>query len=306
LFGTAGLRVERDSRLDAWRNVALLPMLGGTAVASSGDVTLKFRAAYGKGIRPPSTISRVAGGATPAAMQTAQAAMRAGLGPEEQAGVETGVDLSLKDAIALHVTRFDQRASGLIQDVAIASGLRFRDNPMTFAAENVGEIGNRGWELAASANMARLTTSGSLSFVDSHVLRLAPDYTGDLHTGDRMLQVPARTVSINATWTESRWRMSLGGSRAFDWINYDEIALAEAIAGSTQRGGRIPVGDELRTFWRRYDGGFRLRAAGSRDIGSDLALEFSAENLLNYQRGEPDNITVVPGRTIMTGLRVRF
>jgi hypothetical protein len=37
-----------------------------------------------------------------------------------------------------------------------------------------------------------------------------------------------------------------------------------------------------------------------------LALDISGENLLNHQRGEPDNITVVPGRTILTGLRLKF
>jgi hypothetical protein len=37
-----------------------------------------------------------------------------------------------------------------------------------------------------------------------------------------------------------------------------------------------------------------------------FSVELSADNLLNYQRGEPDNITVVPGRTIMSGVRVKF
>jgi outer membrane receptor protein involved in Fe transport len=32
----------------------------------------------------------------------------------------------------------------------------------------------------------------------------------------------------------------------------------------------------------------------------------SGDNLLNYQRNEPDNATVLPGRTLMTGLRVKF
>jgi hypothetical protein len=50
----------------------------------------------------------------------------------------------------------------------------------------------------------------------------------------------------------------------------------------------------------------RLRAALSRDIRDNVAFDVRADNLLNYQRGEPDNITVVPGRTVMTGLRVKF
>jgi hypothetical protein len=49
-----------------------------------------------------------------------------------------------------------------------------------------------------------------------------------------------------------------------------------------------------------------LRATGSRELRPGFSAELSLDNLLNYQVGEPDNATVVPGRTIMTGLRLRF
>jgi len=299
-FGTAGLRAEQDSRFAAWRAVALLPMVGATAVTDRDGLTFKLRAAYGKGIRPPSapTTALVEAG-------TSMAAARAALGPEEQSGIEAGLDVSYGRALALDVTRFDQRASGLIQGVAVDGGTRLPTGMMMLAPENVGEIANRGWELAASTGVSRLTATGALSFVDSRVLRLAPGYAGDLRTGDRALEVPARTASITASWSASRWHASLGGSRAFDWINYDELALSRFLVGIDQRGSE-PTGELLRAFWRRYDGGFRLRATASRDIGTGLALDISGENLLNHQRGEPDNITVVPGRTILTGLRLKF
>ncbi|NUR35196.1 MAG: hypothetical protein HOQ17_07970 [Gemmatimonadaceae bacterium] len=35
-------------------------------------------------------------------------------------------------------------------------------------------------------------------------------------------------------------------------------------------------------------------------------VSLSGENLLNRQLGEPDNVTVVPGRTINLGLRTAF
>ena len=300
LFGTAGLRAEQDSRLAAWRGVALLPMVGATAVTDRDGLTFKLRAAYGKGIRPPSAPATAV-----MAAGTSMAAARAALGPEEQSGVEAGFDVSYGRTLALHVTRFDQRASGLIQGVAVDGGMRLPTGMVTLAPENVGEIANRGWELAASTAWSQLTATGALSFVDSRVLQLAPGYAGDLRTGDRALEVPARTASITAAWSASRWHASLGGSRAFDWINYDELALSRFLIGTDQRGGE-PTGEVLRAFWRRYDGGFHLRAAASRDIGTGLALDISGENLLNHQRGEPDNITIVPGRTILTGLRLKF
>jgi hypothetical protein len=150
-----------------------------------------------------------------------------------------------------------------------------------------------------------LTASGTLSFVDSRVTKLATGYTGDVAAGDRMLQVPAQTGSLNLSWQGDRWTGSLGGTRAMNWINYDEIAVSQAIQSGTYS-ARDLVGPQLRQYWRVYSGGLRVRAALSRDIRDNVAFDVRADNLLNYQRGEPDNITVVPGRTVMTGLRVKF
>ena len=52
---SGGLRVERNSALDGVGDVAMLPMLGAATVRTLGPATVKFRAAYGKGIRPPQT-----------------------------------------------------------------------------------------------------------------------------------------------------------------------------------------------------------------------------------------------------------
>jgi hypothetical protein len=37
-----------------------------------------------------------------------------------------------------------------------------------------------------------------------------------------------------------------------------------------------------------------------------FTFEISGENLLNHQTGEPDDFTIIPGRTVMTGVAVRF
>ena len=37
-----------------------------------------------------------------------------------------------------------------------------------------------------------------------------------------------------------------------------------------------------------------------------LSLVMTGDNLLGQQRGEPDNATVVPGRTITAGLKAKF
>ncbi|HEY4129607.1 MAG TPA: TonB-dependent receptor, partial [Gemmatimonadaceae bacterium] len=298
LFLTGGLRAEHDSRLAESDALELLPMLGVGSVREMGPLTVKLRAAYGKGIRPPTTPTRTQ------LWQVRDGALtQAPLGPERQSGIESGIDFYFQHALSLQVTHFDQRASGLVQQVAIPAD-SVGVHRMLYVAQNVGEISNRGWEFQATSNISRLAVTGSLSLVDSRVQKLAPGYSGDLVTGDRMLQVPAQTGGLNATWTERRWFLSLGGTRALNWVNYDQLALAEAFNSTTH--SRDLTGDRLRQYWRNYDGGLHLRALASRDIRDGFAVELSAENLLNYQTGEPDNLTIVPGRTIMTGVRVKF
>lgn len=300
LYLTGGLRLERDSRLPG-SQVAALPMIGVASVRDYGPFTLKLRGAYGQGIRPPSTFGH---------LELWQGSYggwidQKNLGAERQAGTEAGFDLMLGRTWSLRVTRFDQHASGLIQLVAIPADTTGRSRRVRYDLENVGEISNSGWELETSANVSRLSLSATLSFVRSQVEKVAKGYRGDLLAGDRMLQVPARTGSVAASWLGRNWSATLGASRALDWINYDELGLATAYLNHDRVAGDL-VGQRLRDYWRKYNGGLRVRATMSRDIRDMLSFEMSGDNLLNYQRNEPDNLTILPGRTLMTGIRVKF
>jgi len=300
LFLTGGVRVERDSRLAGMDNIATLPMLGVATVNEFGPLSVKLRGAYGEGIRPPSTLGHAAFWQSPTGSSTQQS-----LGAERQSGIEAGIDVALEHALSLKITHFDQRASGLIQQVAVPADNDYQSRRWMYVLENVGEITNRGWELEAITGFSRLTVSGTMSFVDSRVQKLAAGYNGDLSTGDRMLQVPARTASVNMSWLGRRWNASLSGSRAFDWINYDELGLAQAFMGGTHPAREL-IGPQLRQYWQQYNGAFRLRATASRDIHDRLAVQFSGDNLLSHQLNEPDNMTVLPGRTLMTGVYLKF
>ena len=95
------------------------------------------------------------------------------------------------------------------------------------------------------------------------------------------------------------------GEQAVNWINYDQLALSHAFARENITAHDL-LGDQLRQYWRVYNGGLRMRVSASHDIRDRFAIDVHGDNLLNYQRNEPDNITIVPGRTIMTGLRIKF
>jgi outer membrane receptor protein involved in Fe transport len=294
---TAGVRLERSGAPDVERD-AWLPVLGAAWVTPlGGDATLKLRAAFGRGSRPVRSTGR------PSSWGGARLQRGYGLAPEEQEGVEGGFDLVLGDVLQLQVTAFDQLASGLIQPVARQVRSPGEGPARTaFWLQNVGEISNQGWEMQGSAALGRVALEGAFSRVESRVRQVAPGYTGDLRRGDRMLEVPARTLTLTGTYAGDGWSASLTGYRAFDWVNYDRLALARDVAS----GMETPSGEALRTYWREYTGVTHVNAAATMDVRGGWVLVLAGENLLDYQRGEPDNATVVPGRTLTMGLRAAF
>ena len=297
LFLSGGLRIERNTGLVGIGDIATLPMLGASAVRSFGIGTVKLRAAFGKGIRPPQTSNRLrlGVGGTPSA--------------EQQSGIETGADLFFGKTVALHATRFDQRASGLIQPVSVygvsSSDTLPRYRRMVYELQNVGEITNRGWELSGSLTDGPWSLGATFSQVDSRVQKIASRYTGDLRPGDRMLEVPARTFGLNTGYSHGRLSMSWRVARASDWINYDRLSLLGAFADATTTAQQI-VGPELRSYWKQYGGVTRLGGRIAIAASRDMTFTLDGENLLDEQRGEPDNTTVLPGRTLSAGLHVRF
>jgi iron complex outermembrane receptor protein len=196
--------------------------------------------------------------------------------------------------MGIEVTHYDQTASGLIQAVPFATVLprpRFR-------LQNVGEIANRGWEMRAFARRGAWHVNGTLAIMSSRVAHVSPDYAGDLRTGDRMLAVPARTMSIDATYRARKWTTTLFMARAFDWLNYDRIALIEQDDDLS--------GPELREYWRSYSGHTHVRAVYSRLLENGFTVLVTGNNLLNRRMGEPDNLTVMPGRTLSLAVRAAF
>ncbi|WP_309669335.1 TonB-dependent receptor [Gemmatimonas sp.] len=302
-YVSAGGRAERTSGATAEVQHAWLPMLGAAYVREYGPAVVKLRGAFGTGIRPARTLARGTSW-----MGRGVASATDGLQPERQSGLEAGADVVFAHGISLHVTRFDQEASGLIQPVgsmstSVGANGRIVRN-LSYTLQNVGAIANRGWELQATARKSSLQLTGTLSLVDSRVARTATGYRGELRVGDRMLDVPASTMSLSATWAARRWSFSSTATRAADWIGYDRTAIGEAVANTAHEydfGGPL-----LRRYWMHYGGVTRWRANASYRIRGDLSVLLGGENLLNVQRGAPDNATVTAGRTLSFGLRSTF
>lgn len=296
---TGGLRLERNEGLGDG-GYAALPVVGGVWVAEAGGVSMKVRAAYGSGSRPGRTPARNHVWGDP------RMELRSlDLSPERQSGLEAGVDLAFGEAVSLQLTGYDQLASGLIQRVSLPVDTMGGQPHTPYAPQSVGQISNRGWEMQGIARLGRLSVEGAAAGVESRVRRLEAAYRGDLRAGDRMLEVPAFTLSGTAAWTEGRWGASLTAYRAFDWINYDRLGLARAFRAQSGSAYRM-TGIRLRDYWRRYDGVTRVNASATLQLPRGATLVLTGYNLLDRQQGEPDNLTVVPGRTLMLGLRAAF
>ena len=312
VFVTAGLRGERNDGFSFASRFGVLPSIGASVVGERGALSWKMRAAYGAGMRPARTTMR----------ETAWRGMNLGavaasLEPEKQVGVEGGVDLYWRRNLSLQVTRFDQRASSLIQQVPAAytslvtprdsEDGRWATRPVQYqyALVNLGAITNRGWEFAVRQTAGAFSAAATLSLVDSRVAQVAPGYAGELEAGDRMLGVPGRTTGLSVAWAPRGWQLQLAATQAADWVNYDRLSIASTYlrGGAAARG---LTGATLRQYWIAYPEVTRVRASMTRDLTSRLTLRLIGDNLLDRQRGEPDNVTIVPGRTVSAGIAARF
>lgn len=315
IFLTGGARVERSAGFVADPLVTLLPMVGVSHVREFDDVMLKVRGAYGRGIRPPRT---TVGGVS---LTRARLLPNENLEPEEQSGVEFGADVFWGRRVSLHVTRFDQVASGLVQPVTVFSlapqqpappqpGPPRPNNPppvrnIAYQMQNVGAIKNRGWELEGTVRGGPFVLHGSLAVVDSRVRDVQRGYSGELRAGDRMLDVPANTMGMSARWRHGPWSAAVQVTRVSDWIGYDRIAAAQAAVTPGNTATQF-VGPPLRTLWVEYPGVTRVNATAQRTLARGFTLQLTGENLLDRQTGEPDNITIVPGRMLSLGMRAQF
>jgi outer membrane receptor protein involved in Fe transport len=306
---SAGARAERTTGATPTPQQAVVPMVGVAWVREGERALVKLRGAYGTGLRPARTPMRGSSW-----LGVAGAAGLAALEPETQRGVEVGGDLLVGAGWSLHLTRFDQRAEGLIQPVttvsavpgvAGAGGRAVR--VLSYTLQNVGAIANRGWELQGRGQWGNLSLSGMVTQVDSRVAQTARGYRGDLRPGDRMLDVPATTLSLAAAWQRGRWEAYTGVAHAAGWVTYDRPAIATALErGEGEAEARPMAGVLMRGFWAQPPAVTRWRAGATVRLGSALLLQLNGENLLDIQRGIPDDGTVVPGRTLTLGVRTRF
>jgi outer membrane receptor protein involved in Fe transport len=285
MFVTAGLRGDWNSTFGENFGAAWSPMLGVSSTRDVGPTTVKLRAAYGKGIRPPPPSARQ----SISTLRFRQVS-NPFLEPEAQSGVEGGIELLAGDRASLSLTGYSQRASGLIQQVIL--------DRRTIQYQNVGEIHNRGLEVEAHVRRGSVRANATLSLTDSRVRALSSTYSGDLRIGDRVTEVPLSTGSAAVSWDVGPATLTAGSVFIGSWTGYD---WARYVANGVQETTTLTA---LRSYWREYPGIVRPYLSLQQHINRDMEWFARVDNLTNVQRYERDNLQVTAGRTMTVGLRI--
>lgn len=289
LFLTAGLRGERNSSFGENYGTAWAPMMGAAFTRDLGAATVKLRAAYGKGIRPPQPNARRAI-QTLGFRQVANPELR----PEVQSGTEAGIELYVGDRANLSLTTYSQTADGLIQQVVANQ----RMNARTVQFQNVGRIHNRGVELEGNVRRGGLRADVAFALTDSRVRALSPSYTGDLRLGDRVPEVPSSSGMASLTWETRRVRTTVGTNYIGSWVGYDWLAFYGGEMGTEASH------PELRNYWIDYPSITKPFVGVGYAITRGAEWYLRVDNLTNVQRNERDNLQITQGRTATVGLRL--
>jgi iron complex outermembrane receptor protein len=285
---SGGTRVEHPSSVASSVGGLWASTAGASWSHALSAATVRLRAAWGNGIRPPEPGMNQAMARGNLAQES-----NAALVPERQRGFETGVDLFLMHGAYVKATWYDQRAIDLIQQVR----LRPTDTiVVTYQFQNVGAVSNTGIELEGGAEWRDLSATVIAHFPRSVVDRVGREYSGALRSGDHLLEVPDAAGSASLRYDRGRVHAELGASWVGSWVGYDWQAVAQADAG------RAPRRTAERDYWRTYSAVARPWVAVAAELPRELRVFLRADNPANAAQVVRDNLAPPLGRTIMVGL----
>lgn len=290
---TLAARMEDGMRnVGKSHNKPLQPSVGLSYVALQGPTTVKLRTQWGRTARAPME-NMLAGSESRSLIY-----LPTDLKPEKKVGWDAGVDINGRMG-SLSVTRFVEEGSGLMMPVILDDTVR----PVIRQYQNIGVIGNSGWEIDGRLHWDRYSLSANVTTTDNTIKQLTNAYpegpNQTYQVGDRVINIPEHSggvtatmnlgqgfVSLNATWIGPRRQRDVArGVR-------EEMGI-EPNPASSGREYYISAP----TFWR-------LHLRGEQDITNNITLFGRVENLLNDQESDRNNSFITPGRTVVLGVRV--
>jgi outer membrane receptor for ferrienterochelin and colicin len=220
MFLTLGERMEQNEYFGKDYGTHYSPRIGFSYISEIGGVLFKSRAAWGSGgINPPQAMQ-----ALPSESSTSKNIGNPDLRPERQSGYELGGDFYFGDNFFVEVTYFDQLfLDGISSDRSIDDLYTPKEE---YQYVNLGQIINKGWEIATKIRLGPIDISGNYSILDSRwgedTLRQSdPSFEGFYDKGTRRNDVPQSTGNLSLAYSIPGFsvKSKKGGSVVLD-INY--------------------------------------------------------------------------------------
>jgi outer membrane receptor protein involved in Fe transport len=299
LFITAGIRGERNPNFGESHKTDFSPRLGIAYAAAAKNLTAKFRASYGRAVRPPTPGQKLA--APIASLNTPRITIaNDSLGPEDQLGGDAGVDLYYGNRGNLSVTYYSQRVNDLIAAVDVTALQPSLPPPATSAQQfqNVGRVRNSGLELEGSLFLLRtMRLAGTYTVMRSVVKKLAPGFTGIYKVGDRVLGIPERSGMLSMDHTLGRF--SYGADMTFEGRRWNSISRSDFLFDRLAPSATAP----LQTL--PFDARKLFSARAAYQVMSNAEVFSSVENLTNNYEPDMQILQMMMGRRVTIGVRVR-
>ena len=220
LFLTLGERVEQNEFFGKDYGTHYSPRIGFSYIFNVSNIIFKSRGAWGRGgINPPKAMQ-----ALPSESDYNINLGNPDLRPERQSGYEIGGDIYFGDNFFIEFTYFDQLfLDGVANDPSI-------DDPYTPKQEyryiNLGQILNKGWEVAAKTRLGSIDINANFSIIDSRwgkdsIRQNDPQYEGYFDEGVRRNDVPQSTGNISFSYNLPNYfgNTNKGGAFVVD-VNY--------------------------------------------------------------------------------------
>jgi len=291
-FLTAGLRAERNPDFGRDVGTVVSPRIGAAYVRSAGPLTLKFRASYGESVRAPDP-NQNQSFSTPGVDQLYNPALK----PERQRGGDGGMDLYWGSRASFSATYYRQTVFDLIDLSKLVGDPPHKQRQQ----QNIGSIGNRGWELEAQYGFGPWQVSGAFSITQSRIQRLDPLYGGDYRPGDHLFDVPLHSTGLTVAYRPSSATSLYGGlTSVSSWVEQDVIALLGLVFGGA------PPRPLQRDYWTTYPGLTKFRLGVEQKLGKGITGTLNIENVTNSRAFESTNIEIPSPRIFTWTLRAPY
>ena len=200
LFLTFGERIEKNEFFGKDYGTHYSPRLGFSYIFNVGNIILKSRGAWGRGgINPPKAMQ-----ALPSESDYSINLGNPDLRPERQSGYEVGGDVYFGDNFFVELTYFDQLfLDGIANDLSIDD---LYTPKQEYRYVNLGQIINKGFEIAAKTRLGPVDISANLSIINSRwgkdsIRQNDPQYEGFFDEGVRRNDVPQSTGNISFAYS---------------------------------------------------------------------------------------------------------